>query len=122
MEENRAQYLNNCHLYITLFLINDCILFQAQSDEDDVTDEVPVSVGAPDDFMTEFFGEVSDELICCYGVLFPARVRSSTIESRLNQASTRSENRSLVLLTRTMRDFFSCFFPRVRAFTTLGMT
>jgi len=38
---------------------------QAQSDDDDVADDVSVNVGAPDDFMTEFFAEVSDELICC---------------------------------------------------------
>lgn len=36
---------------------------QAQSDDDDVADDVSVNVGAPDDFMTEFFAEVSDELI-----------------------------------------------------------
>lgn len=34
-------------------------LFQAQSDDDDVADDVSVNVGGPDDFMTEFFAEVS---------------------------------------------------------------
>lgn len=34
-------------------------LFQAQSDDDDVADEVSVPVGGPDDFMTEFFADVS---------------------------------------------------------------
>lgn len=47
-------------------------LLQAQSDDDDVADDVSVNVGAPDDFMTEFFAEVSDELIRCHGALFPA--------------------------------------------------
>lgn len=35
------------------------ICFQAQSDDDDVADDVSVNVGGPDDFMTEFFAEVS---------------------------------------------------------------
>lgn len=33
---------------------------QAQSDDDDVADEVSVPVGGQDDFMTEFFAEVSN--------------------------------------------------------------
>lgn len=33
--------------------------FQAQSDDDDVADDVSVNVGGQDDFMTEFFAEVS---------------------------------------------------------------
>ncbi|OAD55113.1 Syntaxin [Eufriesea mexicana] len=32
----------------------------AQSDDDDVADDVPVNVGGPDDFMTEFFAEVEE--------------------------------------------------------------
>ncbi|EFN74766.1 hypothetical protein EAG_10174 [Camponotus floridanus] len=32
-------------------------LVAAQSDDDDVADDVSVNVGAPDDFMTEFFAE-----------------------------------------------------------------
>ncbi|XP_066594660.1 syntaxin-1A isoform X1 [Prorops nasuta] len=35
-------------------------LVAAQSDEDDVADEVSVNVGGPDDFMTEFFAEVEE--------------------------------------------------------------
>lgn len=43
------------------FLTNHIAFLQAQSDDDDVADDVSVNVGAPDDFMTEFFAEVSDE-------------------------------------------------------------
>ncbi|RLU25843.1 hypothetical protein DMN91_002004 [Ooceraea biroi] len=35
-------------------------LVAAQSDDDDVADDVSVNVGAPDDFMTEFFAEVEE--------------------------------------------------------------
>ncbi|XP_015605061.1 syntaxin-1A isoform X1 [Cephus cinctus] len=35
-------------------------LVAAQSDDDDVPDEVSVNVGPPDDFMTEFFAEVEE--------------------------------------------------------------
>lgn len=35
-------------------------LVAAQSDEDDVADDVSVNVGGPDDFMTEFFAEVEE--------------------------------------------------------------
>ncbi|XP_043668060.1 syntaxin-1A isoform X3 [Vespula pensylvanica] len=35
-------------------------LVAAQSDDDDVADEVSVNVGGPDDFMTEFFAEVEE--------------------------------------------------------------
>ncbi|XP_014480616.1 PREDICTED: syntaxin-1A isoform X2 [Dinoponera quadriceps] len=35
-------------------------LVAAQSDDDDVADDVSVNVGAQDDFMTEFFAEVED--------------------------------------------------------------
>ncbi|XP_017760357.1 PREDICTED: syntaxin-1A isoform X1 [Eufriesea mexicana] len=35
-------------------------LVAAQSDDDDVADDVPVNVGGPDDFMTEFFAEVEE--------------------------------------------------------------
>ena len=38
---------------------DDCfVYFQAQSDDDDVADEVSVTMGGTDDFMTEFFAEV----------------------------------------------------------------
>jgi len=48
-------------------MMDDFSCSQAQSDDDDVADDVSVNVGAPDDFMTEFFAEVSDQLICCEG-------------------------------------------------------
>ncbi|XP_017879979.1 syntaxin-1A isoform X3 [Ceratina calcarata] len=35
-------------------------LVAAQSDDDDVADDVSVNVGGPDDFMTEFFAEVEE--------------------------------------------------------------
>ncbi|XP_017793127.1 PREDICTED: syntaxin-1A isoform X3 [Habropoda laboriosa] len=35
-------------------------LVAAQSDDDDVADDVSVNVGAPDDYMTEFFAEVEE--------------------------------------------------------------
>jgi len=67
-------------------MMDDFSCSQAQSDDDDVADDVSVNVGAPDDFMTEFFAEVSDELICCEGNFISGAVRLPTIgESRLNR-------------------------------------
>jgi len=67
-------------------MTDDFSCSQAQSDDDDVADDVSVNVGAPDDFMTEFFAEVSDQLIRCEGNFISGAVQSPTIgESGLNR-------------------------------------
>ena len=62
---NVNQSLSNILIFMrkNMFSNNVSIFFfQAQSDDDDVADEASVNMTGPDDFMTEFFAEVSFQI------------------------------------------------------------
>lgn len=82
------QLFDKCYFY----------LLQAQSDDDDVADEVSVNVGGPDDFMTEFFAEVSWFLLLFLINKYSREIRFIVRTSSFFSISLHSSNGILLFL------------------------